>query len=407
MTGEPDRAAQHESVCAAQRSSHLALCKEEDRQMNDLELERRELHRTLLADQARPAPGTTWTRRSFMHKALLKGGATAAACGFFPLVNTLDVAYAQTGQSFRFAWVSDTHLYPKELNTRFVDKTVRAFKEVQAMNPPADFMIFGGDLAQLGEPSEITLGNELLKEVKIRKVFIPGEHDWYLDMGALWNKTFGATPWSFDHKGVRVIGLDTISHAPDFWTARKYSPKERMGHMPTLDGTLGGSWSAIGEKQMRYLTSQLANWPKDRPVILFTHTPLYEYYPPWNFWIRDWRVAHEVLKPFSNVTNVHGHTHQVLYNEIGNVRSIGMLTTSWPWPYAPEGVPTLTKPMVRADPGDHFDGVGWSQLAMGGNGRVENEYKMWRKTVFAEAGPDSGTEDNRNQVLSPRIADRL
>ena len=40
------------------------------------------------------------------------------------------------------------------------------------------------------------------------------------------------------------------------------------------------------------------------------------------------------------------------------------------------------------------------------NGKVENEYKMWRKSVFAEPGPDSGTDDNRNQVLSPRIADR-
>jgi hypothetical protein len=70
-------------------------------------------------------------------------------------------------------------------------------------------------------------------------------------------------------------------------------------------------------------------------------------------------------------------------------------------------VPQLTKPMIRADPGDHFDGVGWSQLTMQGSGRVENEYKMWRKTVFADAPDDSGTGDNRNQVLSPRIADRL
>ena len=41
------------------------------------------------------------------------------------------------------------------------------------------------------------------------------------------------------------------------------------------------------------------------------------------------------------------------------MRSIGMLATSWPWPYAPEGVPKLTTPMIRADPGDTYDGVGW------------------------------------------------
>jgi len=85
-----------------------------------------------------------------------------------------------------------------------------------------------------------------------------------------------------------------------------------------------------------------------------------------------------------------------------------MLATSWPWPYAPEGVPVLTKPMIRADPGDHFDGMGWSQLTVATGGKVNNEYRMFgRKQPFAEAPVDSGAEDNRNQVLSPRIADRL
>jgi hypothetical protein len=368
---------------------------------------RREMDGSLSASGERPDRSTVVTRRTFLHKSLLFGTAGAATYGLFPLLNTIDMAFAQTGQSFRFAWVSDTHLYPKDVNTRFVEKAVRAFREVQAMNPPADFMVFGGDLAQLGDPVELQLGADLMKEVKIRKVFIPGEHDWYLDMGATWNKMFGATPWTFDHKGVRVIGLDTVSHAPDFWTSRKMSPKERMGHMATLDGTLGGPWSAVGTKQLGWLSSTLSNWPKNQPVLLFTHTPLYEYYPPWNFWIRDWRDAHEILKPFENVTNVHGHTHQVLYNEIGRVRSIGMLATSWPWPYAPEGVPTLTKPMIRADAGDHFDGVGWATLTMAANGRLDYEYKMWRKQVYADAEWDSGTGDNRNQVLTPRIADRL
>jgi hypothetical protein len=144
-----------------------------------------------------------------------------------------------------------------------------------------------------------------------------------------------------------------------------------------------------------------------RPVVVFSHNPLYEYYPPWNFWVRDWREVQEVLKPYSNVTNIHGHTHQVLYNEIGKMRSIGMLATSWPWPYAPEGVPLATRPMIRADPGDPFDAVGWADLSMSGAGRVDYQYKMWRKQVFADSPADDGTDDNRNQVISPRYSDRL
>jgi hypothetical protein len=375
---------------------------EEDKQMS--ERVQREMDRILRPAGERPDRGTSVTRRTFLHKSAVYG-AGVAACGLFPTLSTIQLAMAQ-GTSFKFAWVSDTHLYPKELNPRFVEKTVRAMKEVQAMNPPADFMIFGGDLAQLGDPVELRLGAELMKEVTIKKVFIPGEHDWYLDMGATWNKMFGATPWSFDHKGVRFIGLDTVSHAPDFWTSRKMSPKERMGHMATLDGTLGGAWSAVGTAQLKWLSSNLSGWPKDKPVVIFTHTPLWECYAPWNFWTRDWRDAHEVLKPYDNVTNIHGHVHQPLYNEIGKVRSIGMLATSWPWPYAPEGVPSLTKPMIRVDPGDHFDGVGWGRHTVSAAGKVDSEYVMWRKEVFATADVDSGTGDNRNQVLSPRIADR-
>jgi predicted MPP superfamily phosphohydrolase len=372
---------------------------------------RREMDRVLRKPGTRPDRATTITRRTFLHKSILTGAAAtagAAAYGWLPLINTLDVAVAQGAQPFRFAWVSDTHLYPRDVNQRFVDKAVRAFKEVQEMNPPADFFIFGGDLAQLGDPVEIELGAELLKEVSIQKLFIPGEHDWYLDMGELWVKTFGESPWSIDHKGVHIIGLNTVGTAPDYWSATKMTPQERMGHMSVLDGTVAGAWAGLGQAQLEWLSSNVANLSNDQPIIIFSHNPLYEYYPPWNFWVRDWRQVHEILARFTNVTNVHGHTHQVLYNEIGALRSIGMLATSWPWPYAPEGVPALTKPMIRADPGDHFDGVGWDRLQFTDQGRVENQYMMWgRAEVFAETGQDSGTGDNGNQILHPRIADNM
>jgi 3',5'-cyclic AMP phosphodiesterase CpdA len=376
--------------------------------MDHLRDERREMARTLQAPGARPDPGLRITRRTFIHKSLVTAGVTASAAtyGWFPLINTIDLAWGQT--AFKFAWVSDTHLYPKAVNTRFVDKAVRAFKEVQAMSPAADFMIFGGDLAQLGDPVELDLGADILKEVKIRKVFIPGEHDWYLDMGKKWETLFGKSPWTFDHKGVRFIGLDTVSRAADYWTAKKMTPKERMGHMSALDGSVAGAWAGVGRDQLQWLQQTLSGWAKDRPVIIFTHNPLYEYYPPWNFWVRDWRDVHEVLKNHTNVTNVHGHTHQVLYNEVGKMRSIGMLATSWTWPYAPEGVPALTRCKVRVDPGDHFDGVGWAQLTATAAGKVENEYMMWRKKehYLSDAMADSGCADNGNQILTPRLADR-
>jgi len=45
--------------------------------------------------------------------------------------------------------------------------------------------------------------------------------------------------------------------------------------------------------------------------------------------------------------------------------------------------------MIRADPGDFYDGVGRSDISMK-NDRIENEYIMWgRKEVFVQSAPDS------------------
>ena len=80
----------------------------------------------------------------------MAGTAGAAAYGWFPLINTIDLAFG--AEAFKFAWLSDTHLYPKDVNTRFVEKTERAVKEIMAMQPAADFLIFGGDLPSLATP---------------------------------------------------------------------------------------------------------------------------------------------------------------------------------------------------------------------------------------------------------------
>src|SRR2546427_4801641 len=150
--------------------------------MDPLSNERREIVRTLQARNIRPDRSLRVTRRTFLHKSLLSAGVTASAAtyGWFPLINTIDLAWGQTG--FKFAWVSDTHLYPKNVNTRFVDKATRAVKEAQAMPPAADFLMFGGDLAQLGDPDELDLGADILKEDTFKKMSIPGEHDWYVEM---------------------------------------------------------------------------------------------------------------------------------------------------------------------------------------------------------------------------------
>src|SRR5258707_11198385 len=95
------------------------------RGMDNLQRERAEMHRQLRGPGKRPAASIAITRRTFLHRSLATG---VAACGWLPLINTVHLAHAE--QSFTFAWVSDTPLYPKDVNSRFVDKAMRALKEV-------------------------------------------------------------------------------------------------------------------------------------------------------------------------------------------------------------------------------------------------------------------------------------
>src|SRR5437763_14198712 len=125
--------------------------------MDENQRERIELHKTLQGTGERPGGSLRITRRIFLHRSLLTGAAGVATYGWFPLIGTLDFTLAHAGgqaASFKFAWISDNHLYPKDVNTRFVDKAVRAVEEDEDMNPPADFLSHGGDPAQLGDPGE-------------------------------------------------------------------------------------------------------------------------------------------------------------------------------------------------------------------------------------------------------------
>ena len=88
--------------------------------MSELKHERREMDQVLRQPGAHPDPSFRISRRTFLHKSLLTGvAATAATTGWLPIINTIDVAYGAEAP-FKFAWISDTHLYPKEVNTRFM-----------------------------------------------------------------------------------------------------------------------------------------------------------------------------------------------------------------------------------------------------------------------------------------------
>ncbi len=341
-------------------------------------------------------------RRGFMRVAGLSAG-IAAGLGLrtphsFQLVEVAEAAGGGPGSGdknkFTFAYISDTHLYKKELNDRFVRSILKAVDDVNSLDPQPDFVLFGGDLAQLGKKEELKLGAEILKSVKAPVKMMVGEHDWFLDMGEYWKELFGAPQYSFDHKGVHFVTLMSVNEK-DFWTERKLTPEERMGIVAGLDNGIQSRFE-VGAEGRNWLKADLARVDKKTPLVVFSHSPLYKYYRPWNFWTEDADDLQAMLRPYEKVTVIHGHTHQMLSNQIGNISFHGMLSTAWPWPYAPEGLPKLTVQMNRADPFSNFDGCGDGRFDLLEAGVINKLYNLWERnpvTVRASYLTSNGRQD--------------
>ena len=204
-----------------------------------------------------------------------------------------------------------------------------------------------------------------------------GEHDWFLDMGDVWRSLFGPPQYSFDHKGVHFVTLMSVQEK-DFWTERKMTPMQRMQTVAGLDNGTQSRFE-VGPAGRDWLKNDLAKVDAKTPLIVFSHSPLYKYYRDWNFWTDDADEVQQLLAHFDTVTVIHGHTHQLLSNRIGNISFHGMLSTAWPWPYAPTGLPKLTVQMNRADPFNEFDGCGDGRVEVGasGAGLVDKIYNLW------------------------------
>jgi 3',5'-cyclic-AMP phosphodiesterase len=343
-------------------------------------------------------------RRRFMKVSLAAVGAAVAQGVQFHPFSFTPVRVAHAGdkvQPFRFAYISDTHLYERTINDRFVRSLLRAVDDVNHLDPQPDFVLFGGDLAQLGQPEELELGAEILKNVKAPVRIMTGEHDWFLDMGEKWRELFGEPTYSFDHKGIHCVVLNSILE-DDFWTARGLTPMERMQTVAGLDNGIQSRFH-VGEKQREWLRQDLEKLDTATPILVFSHSPLYKYYKPWNFWTEDADKVQAILQRFENVVVIHGHTHQLLTNRIGNIHFHGMLSTAWPWPYAPEGLPELTVQMNRPDPFDPNDGCGAGQCMVHADGLIDKVYNLWNRNPVTVSRTYLTSKGDKDRPAKPNL----
>jgi Icc protein len=351
--------------------------------------------------------GTTMKRREFVRKA-----AMTAMAGALP-VSLVELAFGKQQENITFAYISDSHIQHIK-GTEFVRNwdrgLIQAVAETNLLTPKPDFVMFGGDLAQLGTKPELDHGAEILARLKGNVRCVMGEHDYYLDLGKYWSKLFGPHYYSFDVKGVHFVVLNSVLTFDD-WTYNRWpTAEQRMSEMAGLDNP-NGSPFMVGEKQRAWLKSDLAKVSKQTPVVVFSHSPLQKIFKNWNFWTDDAEQVQALLQPFDQVTVVYGHVHQIQYNQIGNIRFHSVMATAWPWPYpqsyaqAESYLPKLTVPMNRADPFFERDATGWQFINVA-TGNVDVNYTLYnnrsRRVAF---NPASGQpEDTLFQAPDTRIA---
>ncbi len=316
-------------------------------------------------------------RRNFV-----KATGAGLIAGMLP-VSLVKIAGAKSEEDFTFAYISDSHIQHIKGN-KFVRNwdrgLIRAVAETNLMDPKPDFVIFGGDLAQLATKPELDHGAELLSALNYKTHMVMGEHDYYHDNGKYWSELFGDQYYSFDHKGTHFVVLNSIL-TNDEWMNRYETGQQRMAEMAGLDNP-NGSPFMVGNTQIEWLKKDLSKISKDTPIVVLSHSPLQKIFKNWNFWTDDAEDVQAVLKPFDKVNVIYGHVHQIQYNQIGNIAFSSVMATAWPWPYpssytqAESHLPVMTVPMNRADPFDERDATGWQFMNMH-TGRVDLHFNLY------------------------------
>jgi 3',5'-cyclic AMP phosphodiesterase CpdA len=308
----------------------------------------------------------TIDRRDFMQLAGLGGvvfasglaGCATRAGG--DAASSMGAAASQ--KDFHFVQLSDSHwgFQGAAVNPEARTTLPRAVAAVNALRDPPDFIMFTGDLTHTtDDPNErrkrMREFKAIVADLKVRDVhFMPGEHDASLDGGAAFQELFGPTHYTFDHEGVHFIVLDNVSD-------------------PTAQ---------VGEEQRAWLAADLAKVGKQAPIVVFTHRPLFDLAPAWDWATRDGADVVTMLQGHEHVTVFYGHIHQEHHFMTGAIAHHAATSLIFPLP-APGSQPKRTPlPWDAAQP---FRGLGFREIETQGLSRTNVAWEIEQYPVTGKA----------------------
>lgn len=275
----------------------------------------------------------------------------AAAGGGIVFASRLMPRAAVAAEDFYFVQLSDTHwgFDDPKANPDPRHSLDEVVQTVLALPQAPDFVVFTGDLTHMTKDGAVR--RQRMAEFKdiirplsgIRTVFLPGEHDAAADRGAAFQENFGVTHQSFDHKGIHFVTLDNVS-----------DPK-----------------GLVGEAQLAWLANDLKALDRAQPVVLFTHRPLWDLKPDWDWFTGDGANVVDLLSPFDKATVFYGHIHQENHHVTGNVTHISARSALYPLP-APGAQPKKAPLPWNAADTDH--GIGWRMVEVSGANFATQEH---------------------------------
>ena len=282
-------------------------------------------------------------RRSFLRIAGMSLGAGAlyqvapAWASDGPAADTARLQARANGEAvtpFTFVQLSDTHVGfmgpPNPTGTLAFE---RAVEIVNGLSVPPELILFTGDLTHESEvPGEHAARMKRFADIASRirvplKKTVPGEHDAGLDGGELYRSVFGETSYSFDHRGVHFVALDNVSRA---------KPE-------------------VGAAQLAWLKKDLERFPATAPIVVFTHRPLFDLKPEWEWYTRDGDAVMAALAPYENVTVLYGHIHREDVHEDAHAAHYAARSLIFAFP-DPEKTPE--KKPLAFDPNHPFQNLG-------------------------------------------------
>jgi len=273
-------------------------------------------------------------RREFLKLAGLGGVVLVSGCA-----STMGGARASAGEEFYFVQLSDSHwgFEGPAINPDAQGTLKKAVAAVNGMSHQPDFIMFTGDLTHTtDDPKErrqrLAEFRDIVSALKVKNVrFMPGEHDASLDNGKAFKEFFGPTHYAFDHKGVHFIVVDNVSDP----------------------------MAAIGDEQLQWLKADLDKQPRDSRIVVFTHRPLFDLYPQWDWATTDGAQAIALLQTHDNVTVFYGHIHQENHFMTGNIAHHSAKGLMFALPVARSQPKRLPIPW---DPAAPYRGLGFREV---------------------------------------------